>query len=281
MPAEVVPAGRQETFYEVLTAAVRDLLTNGYDDPERVAGWQRRLQAAGVRSWGSEARLQEELRRGLRSTFERLVEQDGLLKWHGSIDRFTLANIKPVLRGELDRRLLAATDLIRLNRQEAVARMGRRWVGWATSIPKGGPAETDKRRLKEEIKKPLARLPFEERRLLIDQGHKLVAAVNATVATDGGAIGAKWRHVHQVGYDARPEHLERDGVIYLIRGSWAHERGLVSGSADQFTDSFEQPGELPFCRCGYVYLYRLRQLPEAFLTAAGRAALDRARELAA
>lgn len=270
-----------ESFYDVLTAAINDMLEYGYDDPARVEDWQRRLQQAAIRTWGTAADVEARMRESLRATFRRVVEQDGALRAHSGISRLSYDKLKPHLRSELDRRLLAATDLIRLNRTEAVARMGRRWAGWATSIPVGGPAEASRRALKENIKKPLQRLPFEERRLFIDQGHKMVAALNATIAVDGGAIAARWRHVHQRGYDARPAHLERDGRIYLVRGSWADQRGFVGkGPREQaYTDEIEQPGELVFCRCSYVWIYRLRQVPDEFITDKGRKAMAQAREM--
>jgi hypothetical protein len=272
------------SFYDVLTAAVNDLLEHGYADPGQVIEWQRRLTEAVDRSWGSEREAVERLRESLKRRFNLLVERDGLLREHRLADRFTYLMIKPKLRGELDRRLVAATDLIKLNRDEAVARMGRRWTGWATSLPVGGPAEADRRKLKEEVKRPLQRLPFAERRLFIDQGAKLVAAVHETVALDGGALAGRWRHVHQHGYDGRPEHVALDGRYLLVRGSWALQRGLIVPLDDggpRFTDEVDRPAEKPFCRCSYVYEYRLRQLPPTMLTQAGRDALSRARELAA
>jgi hypothetical protein len=272
-----MPTG--ESFYDVLTAAINDLLEYGYDDPVRVEQWQRRLREATLRTWGTLHDVERHLRESLQATFRRLVDGDSALRAHSGISRLTYDKLKPHLRSELDRRLLAATDLIRLNREEAVARMGRRWVGWATSIPVGGPSEVKRAELKQEIKKPLQRLPFEERRLFIDQGHKMAAAVSATIALDGGALAGKWRHVHQPHYDARPEHLARDGKVFLVRDSWAHKRGFLTADKDQWTDSIEQPAELPFCRCSYVWLYRLRQLPDEFITAKGREAMTAAREL--
>ena len=40
----------------------------------------------------------------------------------------------------------------------------------------------------------------------------------------------------------------------------------------------EQPAELPFCRCAYVYVYNLRDLSPEMLTAKGKAALAEVRE---
>lgn len=262
-----------ETYMEVLTQAVDDLVEHGYDDPGRVARWQERLTAAARQSHMGLDRVTQELREALRRRFDDYVGGDRALKAHSGIDRFTYERIKPRLRVELDKRLMASMDLIRLNREQMIARQAQRFAGWATSIPVGGPAEAKKREVKQAIRRPLASLPFEERRVMIDQGHKLVSAVNLIIATDGGAIAARWRAVHQPGYDHRPEHLERDGLVYLVRGSWAAERGLVR-PVHGYTDDVDQPAEKVFCRCGWIYLYNLRQLPDDMLTAKGRAALE-------
>jgi hypothetical protein len=142
-------------------------------------------------------------------------------------------------------------------------------------VPSGGSDVTQKNKTKDDVRKALAQLPFEERRVLIDQGHKLTSAISEIVARDGRAIAAIWRH-HHVTYP-RPEHLARDGDVFLIRDSWAYEQGLVKPSGRKFTDDVESPGQLPLCRCTFTYRYHLRDLPPDMLTVAGRAALDEAR----
>lgn len=265
------------SYYETLTAAVNDLLEHGFTDAERVARWQTALADAAEVSLRDPSQLENDLRDYLGGLYRRHVERDGALAVHPGVERFTFQLLKPRLRVELDKRIAASRDLIKLNRTESIARQQRRFAGWASSIPPGGAAEADRRKLKREIKKPLARLPFEERRVMIDQGHKLISSINDMIAQDGGAIAAKWRHVHQAGYDARPEHLDRDGQVFLLRGSWADKAGFVKGT---YTDEFEQPAELPFCRCSYVYVYALRRLSDDLLTARGRAELRRVKEAA-
>ena len=152
----------------------------------------------------------------------------------------------------------------------------RRFQGWSTSIPPGGSAEPDKQKAKSDIRKGLASLPFVERRVLIDQGRKLGAAINATVAEGGGAIAGIWRsNFRQPGYDYREDHKERDNQVYLVRGSWAQERGLVKVGTAGYIDDITQPAEEPFCRCRYIYLYHLRQMPDEMITAKGRTELEK------
>jgi hypothetical protein len=268
-----------ESYLDVLTQAVDDMVEHGYDDPTRVARWQARLEEAARAGRQSLSRMTDELREGLRRIYDGQVGRDQILRYHGGVDRFTYQRLKPRLRNELDRRLMASMELIKLNREEMINRQAKRFAGWATSLPAGGPAEPERAQVKAAIRKPLASLPFEERRVMIDQGHKLVSALHEVISTEGGAIAGKWRAVHQPGYDHRPEHLARDGRVFIIRGSWAARRGLVVRGP--YVDEIERPGEKIFCRCMYVYYYNLRQLPAELLTAAGRAALELVRQRSA
>lgn len=262
------------SYFSVLTEAVNDLVEHGFTDAERVARWQAELERAAKASLTDPKRLVSTLSGELRAVYRRLVEDAGALRVHPGVSSFTLQMIKPKLRAELDKRILASADLIRLNREESVARQLRRFSGWATSIPAGGAAEADRRKLKAEIRKPLARLPFEERRVAIDQGHRLAASIHQIIAQDGGAIACKWRHVHQSNYAARPEHLARDGKIYLIRDSWAHKAGLIAPDQNGYSDDIDQPSEKINCRCSWVFLYGLRRLPPGMLTSTGKQQLN-------
>lgn len=270
------------SFQEVLSAAIDDLVENGFDSMERVARWTRELRAAAERSLISPASLEQTLREGLAGIYKRMVDQEGLLRYNPGVERFRLEQIKPKLRGELDRRIAASADLIKLNRQEAIEKTLRRFQGWSTSIPAGGTKQVDRREQKKAVRKSMASLPFEERRVLIDQGHKLTAAISEIVASDGGAIAGRWRsNWRQPGYDYRDAHKERDEKVYLIRDSWAHRAGLVKKGKPGYYDEITAAGEEPFCRCYVVWLYALRELPEEMLTAKGRTALADVRTVAA
>lgn len=264
----------QETFFEVITAAIKDLSEYGYDSPERVTRWVQRITLAAREALVPESVLVQKLRQHLGQVFERTSGQ--LLKTHKGISQFTLAQIRPKLRGELDRRIVASANLIKLNREASIQRTLQRFQGWATSIPIGGSKVVDKKDERQTIRRGIAGLPMEERRVIVDQGHKMVAAINDIVATDGGAIAGQWRHVMEGGgYQARPEHERRNNEFFLIRDSWAHKKGFVKG---RFTDQIEMVGELPFCRCWYKYVYSISALPAEMITAKGREAQLAARE---
>jgi hypothetical protein len=154
----------------------------------------------------------------------------------------------------------------------------RRFVGWMTSIPETDRVKIKRAKVRETLGKPLASLPWAERRVMIDQGHKLASSINATIAQGGGAIAARWHsHWRQENYDYREEHKARDGKVYMIRDSWAVKQGLVRKGDNPWSDEITQPAEEPFCRCTFVYVYYLTQLPPDCLTDKGRVALDAAR----
>lgn len=265
-----------QSFHEVLTAAVADLSEHGYDDPRRVEKWTELLREAAARATQSTHLLEHALREALGEIYRRLAEKGQVLKRHPGVGRFTLDRIKPELRKELDRRILASANLIRLNRNEAISNTLRRFQGWSTSIPQGGSDNVDKRATKRDIGKPIQSLPFVERRVLIDQGHKLTSAINETVAKSGGAIACQWHSLwREPNYNYRPDHKERDQHIYLMRDSWALDKGLIKPGPDGYYDEITAVGEEPFCRCYLTFYYHLRQLPKDMLTIKGAKELAR------
>jgi hypothetical protein len=269
---------KSESYYDILTAAISDLAEHGYDSVDRVRFWSERLRRAAEAGSTAPPIMEKMLRDQLVAIYRALVEKGGLVKYHGHIDRFTLNRIAPNLHAELDRRILASANLIRLNRQEAISSTLRRFQGWATSIPAGGSDAIKKAKEKAEVRKPLASLPFTERRVLIDQGHKLTAAINDIVAQDGGAIAAVWHsNWKQTNYDYREVHKKRDGKVYLIKNSWAQQKGFVKpGAVGYFeADNIDLPAQAPFCRCFASFIYSVSALPADMITAKGREALKR------
>ncbi len=272
------------TFNDVLNAAVADLIANGYDNAERVAEWMIQLRQAAERSMEPLGTVQERLVRALRDTYRAKVEAGGLLRFHPGVSRFTLDRVAPRLRVELDRRIMASADLIKLNRAQTIEVTLQRFSGWATSIPPGGTRKPGVRpEAKDDVKKSLASLSFRERRVAIDQGAKFVNNLSEILAVDGGALAGVWDHTgaHRPGYHPRPEHVARDGKVFVVRGNWAIEQGLMKLAGHQYTDEIERPGELPMCSCQYIWIHSLSRLPPDMITEAGRAKLAEARMAAA
>jgi hypothetical protein len=178
------------TFQEVLTEAVRDITENGYDDPARLDGWLRRLRFAATADLPSSEEIQSRMQLAMQTVFDRTFTKSAALKYHPGMPRFTLERLKPYARAELDKRIMASAKLIKLNREAAVEKTLQRFSGWATSIPDQGSRVVDKVDVKEHIAKPIQQVKYEARRVSIDQGAKLVAAINDVVAEQGGRIGA-------------------------------------------------------------------------------------------
>lgn len=269
------PQGR--SFYQVLTDAISDFSENGYDSLERVSFWLESLRKAAEASLIPMGVLTEHLTRVLRGAYHRLVEKAGILRFHPGVQRFTLQQVSPRLRAELDRRIMASANLIKINREEAISTTLRRFNGWATSIPPGGSEAVDKQDEKDSIRKPLRSLPYRERLVANDQGHKFAANLSEILATDTGAIAGIWHsHWKQRNYDYREDHKERDMRVFVVRGSWADDKGYLKHD-DGYTDEITRPGEEVNCRCFYQWVTSLNRIPDSMLTAKGKEARDAAR----
>lgn len=264
-------SGREESVNDVLRLAIAEFAETGFVSKDRLELWLTRLRAALERELGSLSAIDASVRQTLGASFSRLIERGGVARYVPGVSRYTLEMVNPQLRAELDRRIMASADLIKLHRGEAVDRTVRRLSGWATSIPPGGAAEANRRETRSAIVRDVVKYRFERRRVDIDQSHKLIANVSHIVAVDGGAIAGIWHDhgEHDKSYNARKEHLARAGKYYVVRGSWAHKEGLIN-KGDGFLDEFEGAGQLPLCRCWVQYITSPRRLPDSMLTKKGR-----------
>lgn len=235
-------------FYDTITAAISDITEHGFDSVARVEQWIERIRRAAVESMTPPLVLERALRDTMQAIYQRMIERGGIAKLHPGVARFTIDKVKPQLRSELDRRIMASASLIKLNQAEAVEKTVQRFSGWATSVPAGGSDAVSRSEVKAGIRKSLAQLPFAERRVLIDQGHKFTSALSNIIAVDGGALAAIWHsHWRQPGYHYREDHKERDKLVYAVRGNWAIEKGLMRKGPDGYLDDITQPAEEPFC----------------------------------
>jgi hypothetical protein len=255
----------------LLIQAIKDIAEHGFDSPERIEKWVNALRRAAGSELGSPEEIEGKIRASLKAVYERNVIQGSILKRHPKVSTFTLRNIEPQLRVELHNRILASANLIKLNREKTIEQILQRFSGWATSIPAGGSEVVDRREVKKGVIKSLRQMSFEERRVAIDQGHKLISNISAVVAIETGAIAATW-HQHFT-QNPRKCHTERDGKVYAIRGNWPMGAGYMKKGAG-YTDEFEQPAEFPFCRCDFEYLINLRDVPPEMLTRKGKEYLE-------
>jgi hypothetical protein len=267
-----------KTFFQVISEAIREFEEFGFDSVERLNYWVERIRTSAVETLTPESVLNDELTRVLTGTYKRLIDDGQILKAHAGIPRFTVDKLKPKLRNELDRRLMVSRNLIKLNREQAVEKTVQRFAGWASSVPAGGSRAIETKDVKDNIRKALTSLPFEERRVNIDQSHKFVGALNEIIAVDGGAIAMRWNSQwRRRGYGYRIEHKERDQNVYLLRSSWAIEKGLVKPGPDGYYDDITKVGEEVYCSCFATWIYNLRDLPSGCITKKGEASLVEAR----
>ena len=259
------------TFFEVINSAIADFLKHGFDDVKRLDHWLLQIKMSAQAHLMSEREMQHRMEKALRGVFERLVTKNGLVS--KDVSKYDITKLSGKLRAELDRRIIASANLIKDDREQSIHMVLRRFEGWATSIPAGGTKVKPTPKEKSAIKKGMSDVGFKQRRVIIDQTHKLIANINEIVAIDNGAIAARWHsHWKQMNYDYRKDHKERDSKIYAVRESWAIKEGYIS-PINGYTDDITSPGEEVFCRCNYVYLYNLRQVKD-LLTKKGLMALQ-------
>ena len=273
----MIKDGKQLTFFEVITLAVQDMSNYGFDSQHRLDYWIEQIAETAARTLTPENVVRETLNKSLKAIYNRMIEKGDFIKKNPGVSKFTIDKLKPKLRNELDRRIMASAQLIRLNREVAIQKTLQRFSGWATSIPAGGSDIVDKNETKKDIRKSLAQLPFEERRVLIDQGHKFVSSISETIAVDGGALAGEWHsHWKQLNYNYRKDHKERDKKFYAVRGNWALKKGLMKADEAGYTDEITKPGEEVYCRCFYRWIFNFRDLPNEMLTEKGKIELKMA-----
>ena len=141
-----------KSFNETVLAAIADLSIHGFDSIARLNRWQRELQYAAERDSASDAQVDARLKDSLSRIYVQQVDHGAILKRH-NLDAWKLEHLKPSLRGELDRRIMASAQLIKLNRENMIAKTLQRFSGWATSLPMGGSDVVDKRGEAENIRK--------------------------------------------------------------------------------------------------------------------------------
>ncbi|MGK0739988.1 hypothetical protein ACSFCX_06590 [Yokenella regensburgei] len=262
------------TFTRTVRDAVKFFLSNGYSSREELERWQSIIRQAAESETADDYMAM--VSRNLTHAYDLQVGRAAALKRHPGISRFTINYLEPRLRTELDRRIFASVDLIKINRKKAIDTTLSRFSGWASSIPSANTIaltgiQGSMRETAAHIQKTAAQMDFEARRVMIDQNHKLIANIDNVIATSNNAIAAEWHsHWRQPGYDYREDHKERDKHIYLIRGNWAQKSGYVKVGPAGYLDEITQPGEEVFCRCYVIYLYNLRSIPEYMLTQKGR-----------
>ena len=257
-------------FYRTLAKALDEFSKFGYDSLDRLNYWLGQLRIAANHALPAQDQVRRQIRARLGQMFKNATSKTAFQRNHPALAQYALQRLGPRLAPLLERRILASADLITLHRDQSIEKVLQRFQGLVTSIPPGGTRSIEYSEAKKAISKSLRQMTFEERRVVIDQGHKLVANVQQTIAEDNDAIGFRWRHVHEVGYHGRPEHEARDGEFFPLRGNWAMRDGLMKKGQNPYMDEIDMVAQAPFCRCWAVWVYNIRDLPDECLTEKGR-----------
>lgn len=254
------------TFYQLVLAAIRDIEQNGFDSVERVEGWAGKIKKQALIEMLSDEDMNKQLRQFLKDTYLKFIKYTAP-KSHIGISRIKFVQSQPKLLAELDRRMYASLDLVKINKKETVDKVLQRFKGWATSIPSGGSGAVDNREVSADLRKSMVSLDSRQKRVFIDQSHKLKASLNNILAQDGGAIAVKWKsQFRSIGYNYREEHKDRNDKIYLLRDSWAKSQGLVKPNNDGYYEDITGVGEEVNCRCFAQYIYTINNLPDEMKT---------------
>ncbi|MDN0096605.1 hypothetical protein [Yersinia rohdei] len=261
-------------FTRIVREAVKYFLKNGYSSSSELERWQSLIRdaAEGATADDYSGMVAEKLRH----SYERQVTNGSALNRHQGIAHFTIHHIEPQLRAQLDRRILASVDLIKLNRSKAIDTTLSRFGGWASSIPSADTIALTGNQgtmlaTAKHIQKSAEQMDYEARRVMIDQNHKLISSIDNVIATSNNAIAVIWHsHWRRPGYHYRVDHKERDLHFYLLRGNWAQKNGYVKSGKAGYLDEVDQFGEKPFCSCYGEYIYNIRSIPEDMLTQKGR-----------
>ena len=75
-----------------------------------------------------------------------------------------------------------------------------------------------------------------------------------------------------------PGHKSRHGKKFVVRGSWAWEKGLVQAGKDDSIDLYDEKAidelfkgtEDEGCKCMFRYTNNLRDLPDGMITEVGK-----------
>ena len=252
-------------FQSVIREAVKYFSQHGYTSESALDTWAQRIETAAKDLMLSPQQTSEQISAHLSAIYNRATRkipahlqqlQARTAVRMGPEMYFrrvaTFPQLATKMRNELDRRIAASAELIKIRREESVAATLRRFRGWASSIPEGGtPAPQPKET--SMLLKEFRKVRFETNRLNIDQGHKLNSALNATFAEGTGAIAAVWHsNWRQKNYNYRPDHKDRDERLYTIRNNWALTQGLMKVGPAGYTDEITAPAEEVNCLPGSV-----------------------------
>lgn len=255
---------------------------------DRLLATYRHISEEEIRSFV--ANLEPDLRREYKKAYYKYI--NGGYKQHfPGVKAYRLEDMKPAYRKEVQNSVDNSLALIKTQNQEFMRKMQDRFRNWAT-IPtpemRGPQATTTYLRL-EIMKAPEVReeMTAHQHFIIEDQTRKLIANMNEITASESGAIAFIWHNRRDKKVTGAPgglnkptekhgDHWEREGKLYLVKGSWALKRGLLKKTPDVWYDTDipdGKPGMPVGCRCYSSWITDIESIPEAYrdlLTEKGR-----------
>lgn len=212
---------------------------------------------------------------------------EGYRKNHKDLRGYTLDDIRPDLRKELQKRTYEALSKIDIDDKELMNKLEDIFVHWVVDEPdKAG--EKSEKNLKKRLK--LTKEEKEKRkkiqRIMIDQSMKLQSNLDNIIARSHQAVGFIWKTRRDDKVAGNPagkypnvdknstvhgDHYSRQDKIYFFRdNNWALENGLLDKANIEYAEFPDGlPGQPLNCRCYASYIYDLYDLPASMLSVKG------------
>ena len=101
----------RERFYRIVAEAITDFEIHGFDSQQRLDHWMREIAGAAKAAQVPEREVIERLSGQLDRAYRSTLSRPRLARVHPGVGKWTIEKIKPELRGELRRRILASASL--------------------------------------------------------------------------------------------------------------------------------------------------------------------------
>ncbi len=258
---------RKTTFYTTLIAAIEDIEEHGYDH-ERIEYWLVLLIMMAEQTFKD--RSKRSARDFLTDQARKYSSERNIAITHKGLPIRYFSEFTNHAQNELNARIAMTDMLIAAVRDEALDKMTRGFIGWASSVSHLTPSATDHVKLRKRLN--ISDLSVMERRILFDQCDKMKATLGAIIAERYGALAAVWHsRWREPEYNYREDHKSIDEVIMFMPDTHEMRLGLFVPGLPLVTDQ-SLPGMEPNCKCYFTYLYGLHSIPDIYLTEKGKVA---------
>lgn len=222
----------------------------------------------------------------LKNEFKKVYYQyiRGGYNTYANIPKYEIKRLTHNLRQELDNSIINSLGYIKTQTQETINELTRIFRSWAT-IPSPDLRGHNEREaltiFKREVMgdKPFKPSTPHQRFIVKDQSRKLLGNLNRIVAEKAGAFAFIWHNqddkrvvgnpsgFYPIGTVGHNDHWKREGVLYLIKNSWAIGKGYIKKTSNIIYGEDIPDGmpSIPYnCRCYAEYIFRLSEIPPDF-----------------